>query len=177
MLRPRSTAASSWVAIGSVPTCCRLPGLPGQDLGRRRAVDEAAEDHDAPAADRDDGEPGRRRRQVADRRDADSRRGGHPRRGGRAADDLRRQELDPVRLREVAVRRRGDARVAVLPDDLLRARVDQDHAVVVVVVRGDHPVRQPDGERRLVEHVRRRSSTPNDHVTWPEGVISTIRPG
>ena len=46
-----------------------------------------------------------------------------------------------VRLREVPGRRRGDAGMAVLPDDAVGARVDQDDAVAVVVVGGDQPVR------------------------------------
>ena len=65
---------------------------------------------------------------------------------------------------------RGDAEVAVLPDDPLRPRVDHDDAVVPVVGDRDHPVRPAHRERRAVERARprRRAVRPDDR---PRGVI------
>src|SRR5438552_16237034 len=41
---------------------------------------------------------------------------------------------------------------AVLPDDAPRLRVDDHHAIAVVVVGGDQAIRQALGEARVVEH-------------------------
>ncbi len=78
----------------------------------------------------------------------------------------RRKQVDPVRLVEIPGRASGDARVPVLPHDPLRARVDHDHAVVVVVVRGDQAVRPAHRERRLGEAVRpaRGTERPGDRA-------------
>ena len=126
-----------------------------EDLRRGAPADEAAEDEHAPAADRDGGEAGRGFRQTTYRGHLEDRRGRGTRWWGRP-DDLCGQEVDAVGLRQVPRSRRGDPSVAVLPDDPLRARIDQDHPVVVVVVGGDQPVGQADGERRLVQEVRPR---------------------
>src|SRR6266568_7789602 len=64
-----------------------------------------------------------------------------------------RQEVKAVRLVQVAGARARDAQVAVLPHDAVAARIDDDHALVPVVVRGDQPVGEPDRERRLVQLV------------------------
>src|SRR5439155_16090907 len=44
-----------------------------------------------------------------------------------------REEVEPVRLVQVAGARARDAGMAVLPDDPVRLRVDHDHAVVPIV--------------------------------------------
>ena len=56
-------------------------------------------------------------------------------------------ELESVGLIEVAWGASRLAPVAVLRDDLLRLRVDQDHAVVPVICHGDHSVRELDRAR------------------------------
>src|SRR6476661_1019825 len=58
------------------------------------------------------------------------------------------------------------AAVAVLPDDAPAPRIDDDHAVVVVVVDRDVPVREHDREGGVVERppARRRAVAP-EHAT------------
>src|SRR5262245_39228509 len=59
--------------------------------------------------------------------------------------------------------------VAVLPDAPSLLRVDDDNAVVVVVVDGDVPVRKHDRERRVVECApARRRPVP------PEGLAMSV---
>src|SRR6476661_8616654 len=56
--------------------------------------------------------------------------------------------------------------MAVLPDDAPPSRVDDDHAVVVIVVDRDVPVREHDREGGVVERppARRRAVAP-EHAT------------
>ena len=71
-----------------------------------------------------------------------------------ARERVRRRQIDAVGIAEEAVARARHAGVAVLPDDPVRARVDHDHAIVLVVVGEDVPVGQRQRERRLVECLR-----------------------
>src|SRR5579875_4143383 len=78
---------------------------------------------------------------------------------------VRRGEVDAVRLVQVARRAPGDARVAVLPDDAVGPRVDDDHPVVVVVVAEQvDAARDLLAQRRLVELPRsaRRAVAPEE---------------
>ena len=85
------------------------------------------------------------RRWVRSRRDLELRR------------DRGRDLVDPVRREEVPVRPAVEVRVAVLPDDPIRPRVDDEHPMAEVVVHGDEPARQVDGETRMIQAPRSRS--------------------
>src|ERR1700759_4603059 len=86
-------------------------------------------------------------------------------RAGRGARDLparsdhegrRRDEVDAVRPGEVPGRATRHAGVAVLPDDPGRVRVDDDHAVVEVVVDEEVSVGERQRERGPLERRRAR---------------------
>src|SRR5215467_8941868 len=62
-----------------------------------------------------------------------------------------RDEVDAVRPRKVPGRASRDAGVAVLPDDAVGTRVDDDHAVVEVVVEEEIAVGKRQCERRVIE--------------------------
>jgi hypothetical protein len=87
----------------------------------------------------------------------------------------RRREVDAVRLVEVAGPGARDAGVAVLPHDPAAPRVDHDHALAVVVVRRDEPVRQPD--RDGLSSRFGPLEAPNDQRMRPERSRMTMRPG
>ena len=80
----------------------------------------------------------------------------------------RAEQIEPVRRVEITRAAAGDVRVTVLPDDSFVVRVDDDHPVVVVVVRGDEAVREPYRKRRLGQLVRpaRRPERPG-HPAGP----------
>src|SRR6266581_3572565 len=95
----------------------------------------------------------------------------------RPATAVQRNEIEAVgRLQEACAGRSG-MQMAVLPNDPLRAWLDDDEAVVVVVVDRDVSVRKPDRERRMVERApaRRGAVVPEDpavpvhdhDVSWP----------
>ena len=133
-----------------------------QDLARRRAADEAAEREHPSARQRDRREARDRLRQRADPLDVNRRRRSRGLRRGAPDEGGRGQQVEPVGLAQVARPGAGDARVPVLPHDPPRLRVDHDHAVVVVIVGGDQPVRPAHGERGLGEPGRsaRRAEGP-----------------
>src|ERR1017187_9830808 len=68
---------------------------------------------------------------------------------------VRRREIDSIGVAEKPFARSRYVGVAVLPDDPVRARIDHDHAVVLVVVGEDVAVWERLRQRRLVQ--RRRS--------------------
>src|SRR5260370_5488382 len=66
----------------------------------------------------------------------------------------RRLEVDTVGDEQQTIRPSAEIVDAVLPDDLVRPWIDDDHPVAEVVVQCDQPVAEFDRERGVVKHSR-----------------------
>ena len=158
---PDGGQAASCVGAGSVPSDRSRPGGPSRTWPDDVPATRPPAARMRPSGKRGRGEArggGRQRPDPAATRSA--RAAAVSRRG-------RREQVEPVRLREVTRRRRGDAEVAVLPDDALRLRVDDDDPVVPVVGDRDHPVRPAHGERGPVERARARAGRTSRRLGRP----------